>query len=104
MLKMSHEFSIKALDSGKIAYFDGYCNGIMYISFGAMEHNCGCSGDGKSVKINRATALVGMLQAIEFFNHSGYPDPSRMDAIKKFFNEVLNGTLMIEDEFEIRFY
>ena len=101
---MSHTFSIKCVKTEKKAYFDGLCNGVMYFAFNSPECNVGFSGDGSTKTITRQEALFGMMVAIDYFNRIKYPDPSRMDEIKSFFNEVLNGSLINSEKFEIEFY
>lgn len=73
-----------------IAYFFGYAEGIMYRAFGMEEHCMGWSGDNVKITIDRDTAIKGVSKAIELFYQINYPDPTRADEIKTFYQRMLN--------------
>lgn len=72
------------------AYFFGYAEGIMYLAFNMESHCMGFSGDNIDIEIDRETALKGISKAIEYYDKSNYPDPTKMDDIKAFCQRMQN--------------
>ena len=86
---MAHAFMIRHNDNeDDTAVFSGYCNGVMYEAFGMQGHNMYVSGDGLSTTIPVGEAKAALDRAIEYFDKSQYPDPHRMDSIKRFRREM----------------
>lgn len=69
---MAHDFGITYKDD--VAYFCGYCNGIMYHVFRAEEHDAWVSGDNGKEKVTVREAKQALSKAIAYFDKIGYPD------------------------------
>ena len=81
---MSHDFGIRNTKSKEYSYFFGYAGGLMYRAFGEEKHDNLFSGDnGKEIK-TKAETEKALDRAIEEFDKMGYPDPTRLDSIKIF--------------------
>ncbi len=89
---MAHDFMIRHNNNEDnrehTAVFCGYCNGVMYKAFGMQHHDMVVSGDGFSTTLSVREAKAALDWAIEYFDNSEYPDPHRMDSIKRFRREM----------------
>lgn len=87
---MAHDFMIRHNENHRehSAVFCGYCNGVMYKAFGMVQHDMLVSGDGSSTKLSVSAAKAALDWAIKYFDNSQYPDPHRMDNIKRFRREM----------------
>lgn len=69
---------------GYCAFFFGYCNAIMYTSFGMNHHDAVVTGDGSTETITREIALSGLDSAIARFETADFPDYRRIDDLIEF--------------------
>lgn len=69
-------------------FFYGYAGGIFYKAFHCENHDMCLSGDEEIIMISYKRALAGLKTAIELFNQINYPDPSRIDEIKEFYERM----------------
>lgn len=81
---MAHDFGIRNKKNDKWSFFFGYANGIMYDAFGEQKHNFGISGDGGRETKTKQDVMFALDDAIAEFDRMNYPDPTRLDEIKKF--------------------
>lgn len=81
---MAHDFGIKNTKKEDFAFFFGYANGLMYHAFSEEKHDRIISGDDCVEIKTKAETEKALDLAIEQFDAMGYPDPQRLDAIKKF--------------------
>lgn len=70
------------------AFFYGFAEGIFYEAFNCQHHAMFFSGDGEIITISYQRALDGLKTAIQRFNEIDYPDPSRIDEIKEFYERM----------------
>ncbi|WP_279006841.1 hypothetical protein [Thomasclavelia cocleata] len=83
-------------------YFFGYADGIFYKAFGCEECNNLFSGDGSIHFILHDIAVKNLKTAIEEFDRLKYPDPSRINDIKEFYERMKKDYKNVE-YFEIIF-
>lgn len=97
---MAHDFCIRNIKKeGSKAYFFGFANGLMYHAFGDKHHYAGVSGDnGKELK-TKFQVEKALDWAIAQFDTMGYPDPYRLNDIKRFRKEMVNDSF--EDMYEV---
>lgn len=69
-------------------FFFGYAEGIFYQAFNCEEHDMICSGDEEYITINYQTAFNGLKKAIEMFDKINYPDSSRINDVKAFYERM----------------
>ena len=87
---MAHDFGIRNIKQKEYTYFFGFANGLMYRAFGEQKHYAFVSGDnGRETKSKEETEKA-LDWAIQAFDTMGYPDPHRLDDIKKFRQEMKN--------------
>ena len=98
---MAHDFGIRNTKRKEYAYFFGYANGLMYEAFGEQKHNAIFSGDNGTEIKTREENEKALDYAIKTFDGMGYPDPSRLDAIKKFREDMAHDGA--QDLYEIWF-
>ena len=99
---MAHDFVIGLLDDDETkakaqaafltkakaqAAFFGYAEAVFYRAFGAQGFNGGVSGNGGSKVITHAEAKDGLLFAINSDAIANYPDGSRIDDVRNFYEE-----------------
>lgn len=70
------------------AFFFGYANGIFYKVFNCEVCDNGYSGDGSMFLISYGLAVKALKTAIEEFYKLNYPDPTRIDDIKNFYERM----------------
>ena len=92
---MAHEFAIRNKKNDKWSFVFGYTNGIMYDAFGEQMHNNGMSGDGDLISKTKHEVMFALDHAIAEFDKMNYPDPCRMDDIRKFRKDMLS-----DDEYD----
>jgi hypothetical protein len=85
---MAHDFGIRNTKKEKYSYFFGYAGGLMYRAFGEIKHDMGISGDNGTEIKTKAETERALDRAIKEFDGMGYPDPTRLDDIKKFRQEM----------------
>jgi len=92
---MAHDFGISRKKAGterpdweNTTYFFGYCNAVMYKAFHHLECDMVISGSNDSFVISKTEMQNGLKEAIKLFDLSNYPDPKRMDDIKRFLQET----------------
>lgn len=85
---MAHDFGIRNTKKKEYAYFFGYANGLMYRAFGDHKHNMVISGDNRTETKSKSETEKALDWAIKEFDAMGYPDPTRMDDIKRFRQEM----------------
>jgi hypothetical protein len=87
---MAHDFAIRNIKKKESSWFFGYANGLMYRAFGDQKHDAGVSGDnGREIK-SKAETEKALDIAIKNFDAMHYPDPHRLDDIKKFRQNMVN--------------
>ena len=85
---MAHDFGIRNTKKKDFTYFFGYAEGLMYEAFDEQKHNAFASGDnGRETKTKEETERA-LDKAISKFDKINYPDPGRLDDIKKFRKEM----------------
>lgn len=103
---MAHDFGIftkkRTGHTRECAFFHGFCEGVMYVVFDAEDHNMGISGDGSGFTVTYDKAKSALDTAILYFDHSEYPDPTRMDDIKRF-RAKMDQELKDEKAFDVWF-
>ncbi len=72
------------------AYFFGYAGGLMYSAFDAWEFNAGVSGNGGEKEIDCQEMKSGCECAIHNFDNMNYPDITRADEVKAFYERHRN--------------
>lgn len=87
---MAHDFGIRELSHKDWAFFFGYANGLMYRAFGEEKHALHFSGDNSRVVKTKAETVKALDKAISEFDSMNYPDPTRLDEIKKFRKDIEN--------------
>lgn len=87
---MSHDFRIRCIKGDQIikAYFFGYADGIIYHAFNDHKFNNGVSGSGETSihtweEVDEALPLIFNSPACK-----RYPDPTRFDELKTFYNNL----------------
>lgn len=71
-------------------YFFGYADGIFYKAFRCEECNNLLSGDGSISLIPYDTAVNALKTAIDEFYKLNYPDSTRINDIKEFYERMKN--------------
>lgn len=83
-------------------FFFGYADGIFYKAFRCEECNNLLSGDGSVHLIPYDTAVNALKTAIDEFYKLNYPDPTRINDIKEFYERMKHDYKNVE-YFEIIF-
>lgn len=96
---MSHDFGIRNKKKKNWAWFFGFANGLMYRAFHEEKHFAVFSGDNGMETKSKEETENALDWAIDTFDHMGYPDPTRLDEIKKFRKEMSNDNF--NDTYEI---
>ena len=71
-------------------FFFGYADGIFYKAFRCEEFNNLLSGDGSISLIPYDTAVNALKTAIDEFYKLNYPDSTRINDIKEFYERMKN--------------
>lgn len=87
---MAHDFGIRNTKKKEFTYFFGYAGGLMYHAFGEEKHDNFFSGDNGTETKTKAETERALDWAIKKFDCMGYPDPTRLDDIKRFRQEMVN--------------
>lgn len=87
---MAHDFGIRNTKKKDFSYFFGYADGLMYHAFHEEKHNTGFSGDNGTETKTKQETEKALDWAIQTFDKMNYPDPTRLDDIKKFRKEMVN--------------
>ena len=85
---MAHDFGIRNTKKREFSYFFGYADGLMYRAFDEQKHDNVISGDNGTETKTKAETERALDRAIKEFDGMGYPDPTRLDDIKKFRQEM----------------
>lgn len=81
---MAHDFGIRNKKKKEFTYFFGYANGLMYRAFNEQKHDAIFSGDNGIETKTKEETEKALDKAIREFDNMNYPDPNRLDDIKKF--------------------
>lgn len=91
----------KGVPSDEVFFF-GYADGIFYKAFRCEECNNAMSGNGSIYLISHDTAEKKLKKAINEFYKLNYPNPTRINDIKEFYDRMKHDYKNVE-YFEIIF-
>lgn len=84
------------------AFFFGYADGIFYRAFNCEAYDNGLSGNSSIFMVEYTVAVKALETAINEFYKLEYPDPTRINDIKGFYDRMKNDYKDVEC-FEIIF-
>lgn len=101
---MAHDFVIKAgIEKGDpFACFSGYATGIFYSVFNANQFDAGMSGSNQGKWVTQQEAAHAISAALESDAIIHYPDPTRADGVKDFYEQHIK-TASSDAKFYVHF-